>query len=294
MKPIRVLVLGGSGRIGTLLRHAWAQDLERGRVKGIELVFQTRQAEPSHPDDLIWHVLGETPQAVRDAPPFDCMIVLSGITPKPDADFTLNTQIGAASLRAAADLGIGHVLLASTSAVYGSASDAPFAEIDPLEPVNDYGRSKLEMEQACQPQARALGVGLCSLRIGNVAGADALLMSGAALASHETLQLDCFEDGGTPVRSYIGPISLAQVMISLVRRRAQLPFALNIAAPHPVTMGALAEAAKMPVTLRPTQNNAHQHITLACDALSALHDFDQAESTADEILRQWQSLTGRA
>jgi len=220
------------------------------------------------------------------------MIALSGIVPKPAADFALNTNIGLASLRAADDLGVGHVLLASSSAVYGNATDVPFVETAPLNPINDYGRSKLEMEQVCQSRARAVGRSLCCLRIGNVAGADSLLMNGEVLASDKALWLDCFADGGTPVRSYIGPSSLARALVSLLRKRRELPAALNVAAPQPVAMKALAEAANIPVTLKLVPENGHQYITLACDALSTLHDFTAAESTPQEMVRQWKDLTG--
>jgi hypothetical protein len=49
----------------------------------------------------------------------------------------------------------------------------------------------------------------------------------------EKLQLDVFEGGGTPLRSYIGPQSMARVLVSLLRSPGPLPVALNIAAPHP-------------------------------------------------------------
>ncbi|KEJ87724.1 hypothetical protein [Sulfitobacter donghicola] len=89
-------------------------------------------------------------------------------------------------------------------------------------------------------------------------------------------------------RSYIGPDSLARAIVSLARHRAQLPDVLNIA-PSPVTMGALAKATGMPVTLHTAQDTAHQHITLDCNALAVLHEFDPAESTAAEMISQWRS-----
>ena len=286
----RVLVLGSSGRIGTLLRRSWA--LSDGAVAQpeTEFVFQTRHATAEHTQDILWDPLQEPSSSVVTAGPFDCLIVLSGIVPKPSADFTLNTTIAIASITAAARLGIGQVLLASTSAVYGNYSDSPFAENAPLKPVNDYGRSKLEMEQAAQAHAHASGVGLCCLRIGNVAGADALLCNGAALAPGETLTLDYFCDGGTPERSYIGPKSLACVFRSLVAQRNSLPAALNIATPPPVTMRALAEAAQMPLVLVRANEEGHQHITLDCDALEALHQFAAEETAPAEMVRQWKDL----
>lgn len=287
----RVLVLGSSGRIGTLLRAVWAQQTAGTGQGAVSFVFQTRVA---HGDDLLWDVAQPPPPAVVQAGPFDCMLVLSGIVPRPGADFTRNTAIGSAALRAAAALGIGRVLLASTSAVYGTYSDDPFPEDAPLRPVNDYGRSKREMEAVCGQQAQALGLGLCCLRIGNVAGADALLMNGAALGPQEKLRLDCFSDGGTPLRSYIGPHSLARVLLTLACARGDLPTALNIAAPHPVTMRALAQAARMPLELQPANDGSHQYITLDCSALAQLHRFDPACSEPGEMVRQWRAAASRA
>lgn len=284
----RVLVLGSNGRIGRMLRRTWTQ--YAAQYTGIEFVFQTRHTSSAHPDDLVWDILAQPPSAIEDAAPFDCMIVLSGITPRPDANFTLNTSIGVACVSAAVSLGIPHLLLASTSAVYGTYSDEPFVESDPLDPVNDYGRSKREMEEVCTAQARAAGLGLCCLRIGNVAGADALLINGAALAAGEYLLLDHFGNGGTPVRSYIGPQSLARVMVSLVRERMQLPAALNIAVPDAVTMYALAHAAGIQVELRPTQENAHQYVSLECSALTNIHMFEPEELEPAHMVQQWQML----
>ena len=284
------MVLGSSGRIGGMLRKAWTSDhfLSRGDVT---FSFQRRHAHPEYPNDLLWDILKEPPHALAKAVPFDCMIVLSGIVPKAKADLTLNTAIGVACVAAASQLAIPHVLLASTSAVYGTGSNNPFSENDGPDPVNDYGRAKWDMEQNCQAQAQALALNLCCLRIGNVAGADALLMNGVALAPGESLKLDCFEDGGTPLRSYIGPESLARVMLSLIHKRPQLPPTLNIATPHPVTMRALAEAAHMPLDLRHVTDNAHQYVTLDCSRLVALHKFKPTEMQPAEMVAQWRRLS---
>jgi nucleoside-diphosphate-sugar epimerase len=145
------------------------------------------------------------------------------------------------------------------------------------------------MENRCLAQADALGVGLSCLRIGNIAGADALLLNGAALLEDQKLRLDFFADHGTPVRSYIGPQTLARTICALVRNRADLPPLLNVAAPQPVTMRALAEAADMPFDLIPATYSGHQHITLDCTALTRFHAFEPRDSTPEEMVRQWQA-----
>jgi len=285
----RVLVLGGSGRVGRMLRHSWAQN-----GGGLDFTFQTREHDAAHSTDLVWDVMDPPPSPVLNAAPFDCMIVLSGVVPGPDADFTRNSAIGAAAIAAAARLGIPCVLLASTSAVYGAGGQTPFHEGDTPCPVNAYGHSKHLMEVQCRAQALALGISLCCLRIGNVAGADALLLNAQALADGDALVLDVFAQGGTPVRSYIGADSLARVLCTLVHQNQNrdVPELLNIAAPHPVSMRALAESAGVAFDLRPAPPTAHQLITLDCTALATLHSFDPAESDPDEMVLQWRHCTG--
>lgn len=279
----RVLVLGAQGRIGTLLRRGWTRD---NTLAGF--AFQTRDTTAIA--DILWDVLTPLPRTLISTTPFDCMLVLSGIVPRPGADFALNTAIGLSSVKAAAHLGIPSVLMASTSAVYGTHQDHPFHESDPAKPLNDYGRSKLEMEARCHALANTLGINLCCLRIGNVAGADALLINGAALGADQRLQIESFTDGGTPLRSYIGPQSLARAMHTLTRMHARLPETLNVATQSPITMQALAEAANMSFTLNPVTNNAHQQVTLECSALTKFHRFDPEEAKPAEMVRQWHAL----
>jgi UDP-glucose 4-epimerase len=285
----RVLVTGGSGRVGRMLRRGWAQHSADAACAQMQFVFQTRTATAEHALDFVWDGAGPLPAAARDAGPIDCMIVLAGVVPRVGADLNANRAIGEASLHAAAQLGIPAVLLASSSAVYGTRLTRGFHERDAPLPENDYGRAKLEMERACAPLAQALGVRLCALRIGNVAGADALLINAAALPEGRALRIDCFADGQTPLRSYIGPLTLCDVLCSLVQAGPALPGCLNIAAPHPVLMGALAQAAQVPVDLVAAQGTAHQHVTLDCAALDAFHAFPPAAATPQEMVRQWRA-----
>lgn len=286
VRPIsqhRILVVGGSGRIGRIVRRAWSQT----PPLNIEVVFQTRTPNGG---DLMWDPLAGDVAPVRAAGRFDAMLVLSGIVPKPDADFRLNSDIGLACGAAAADCGIRRVLLASTSAVYGAALARPYGEGDPCTPVNQYGRSKLEMEAACLAQARELGFDLCCLRIGNVAGADALLLNGRGLHGEARLKLDRFSDGGTPLRSYIGPATLAAVLAHLVAQASPPGSALNIAAPTPISMGDLVKAAQIPFELRAAPASAHQLVTLDCGRLAETYPFTPRDSDPSEMVSQWQQL----
>jgi nucleoside-diphosphate-sugar epimerase len=217
-------------------------------------------------------------------------VALAGITPGPGRNLGLNRPLAEATLDAGLRAGVTRVLLASSSAVYG-AGGIPFTEDAPCAPVNAYGAAKLEMEAACAPW-RARGLDICALRIGNVAGADALLLNVARTGPGGAVVIDRFADGGGPVRSYIGPATLAAVLATLCRHPGPLPEALNIAAPDPVAMTALAQAAGAHIETRPAPRGAHQRITLDCRRLAALHRFAPGDSTPAEMVRQWRAAGG--
>lgn len=288
-----VLLVGGTGRVGRMLRHHWALD-----AKAPRLVVQSRQELPGCGDQVLWSPLagpqGLEPQLQRlGLPDLTAMIVLAGVTPGitaagEPADLEDNLRLAEACLAAARALGIGRVLLASSAAVYGAAADGhAFDEQAPLNPVNPYGAAKLRMERACQPW-RAAGMDLCLLRIGNVAGADALLG-----ANHRPdglspqIVIDRFADGGGPVRSYIAAGALTHVLVQLTCLPTALPPVLNIAAPEPVAMVALAQAAGWAPGFRPAPSSAHQRIVLDCGLLAGICPPEPRDNLPTEMVHQW-------
>ncbi len=211
------------------------------------------------------------------------MIVLAGAV---RGDLSLNAQLAEACCAAAVQAGIGQVLLASSSAVYGVNAGQACREDTPTHPVNDYGRAKLEAE-AVAARWRAQGLAITALRIGNVAGADALL---AGIQPGQPTKIDCFADGTGPVRSYIGPITLADVLAKLLGQ--DLPRALNIGAPNPVAMADLAQAAGADWQYQPAPATAYQRITLDCGQLAQHYRFAENQSDAAVMVAEWQSTRG--
>lgn len=277
-----VLMVGASGRVGRMVQKSWNQTAPE-----LRLVPQFRNGKVE--DCLIWNPMDGHRALLEEVDrngAFATMIVLAGVTPATGQPFSLNVDIAEACLDAANSAGIGRVLLASSSAVYGVNDGLPLTEQTPCNPVNEYGQAKLEMERAAAPW-RSGGMDLCCLRIGNVAGADALLLNVAASSPGQAITIDIFDDGRGPVRSYIGPRSFASVLATLCGQPAPLPGVLNIAAPVPVSMDALATAAGHPWSPRRPGVNAQQDITLDCSALSRLHEFSPEDSTPDEMVRQW-------
>lgn len=221
---------------------------------------------------------------------FSCFIVLAGIVPGTGSDLRLNRDLAEAILRAAHDTGVSRVLLSSSSAVYGAPPGRhAFRETDPLEPRNAYGEAKCDMETVCAPW-RARGLEICCLRIGNVCGADMLLTNSSRMETGESLHIDRFDDGAGPERSYIGPATLARVLETLAHHPAPLPETLNVAAPDPVTMAALASLADIPWTWKPAPIGAYQNITLDCERLAELYPFSVSDSDPAEMIRQWLRL----
>lgn len=280
-----ILLTGASGRVGRMVGHHWPR-----LTADLALVPQYRRDAPS--GALAWDPC-DGPGALiagmeRAGVQVDTMIALAGVTPGPGRDLSLNRSIAEATFEAACRARVRRVLLASSSAVYGPGDGRPLEEDTPCAPANAYGAAKLAMEAACAPW-RGRGLDVCCLRIGNVAGADALLVNVAQGGPDGAVVIDRFADGGGPVRSYIGPGTLAAVLATLCRAPGPLPRVLNIAAPAPVAMTALAEAAGAPYTMRPAPPGAHQRITLDCTRLAALHDFAPGDRMVAEMVRQWRA-----
>lgn len=229
----RVLVVGGSGRLGQLLRRVWAR---RGRQG---FVFQSRGGAGG----CAFEPLGDPAGYARAATGVDAIFCLAGVTAGEPDRLALNTGLALAAVEAARDAAVPQVFLASSAAVYGRAENGT-CEDDAPQPVSDYGRAKRAMEEAVLDRA-ACGAGwprVTCLRIGNVAGADQLL---GAPETGGVQVLDICADGQGPRRSYIGPQALAAMLDALfaqARAGAALPPILNAALEGAVAMEALLEA----------------------------------------------------
>jgi UDP-glucose 4-epimerase len=265
----KTLVVGATGRVGQLLARAWGLD-------GALPCLQHRGAGLDLPGPQVeWHPLSG--QALPGK--FEAMIVLAGAV---RGDLGLNAQLAKACLQAAEAGGVNRVLLASSSAVYGLGENLP--ESAPTHPVNDYGRAKLQAESVAD-HYRARGLHVTSLRIGNVAGADALL---AGITPDRQVKIDQFPDGKGPIRSYIGPQTLARLLAALLE--IPTPPVLNIATPRPVYMADLALAAGADWAYQPAPPTAHQRITLDCALVSRLYSF--GECSAADMVAEWNATKG--
>ncbi len=284
-----ILVLGAAGRIGGLLRRDWPTLLPAGA----DLRWQARRRPADYAAGEAWHILAplEDPATlVRAAEGTDTILCLAGVTPGHGGDLDDNTRLAEAAIRAAqASTRVSdrktRVLLASSAAVYGNQPGV-LSEEAPLHPANPYGAAKAAMEMRALRLGAEAGVAVTALRIGNIAGLDAILGGW-----RPGFQLDRFADGTTPRRSYIGVQMLAQVLAALVQHQG-LPEVVNVAQPGPVAMGDLLRAAGLDFSLRPAPDSAIPEVALEVTRLAGLLPPDVPLPPADpaQLVAEWAAL----
>lgn len=296
MRIPRVLVLGATGRIGAILRKCWPVGGIGGGI-GADILWQTR-----HPIDgsgaTTGCAVGESwvtldpliqPDALaRAATGCSAILCLAGVVSEPDLGPDLgrngrmddNSALAEAAVRAGA-AARAQVVLASSAAVYGNQPGV-LTESASLAPMSDYGRAKVRMETRAAALAAELGVRVCALRIGNIAGIDAILGGWAP-----GFRLDQFADGRTPQRSYIGLRTLARVLGDLMVAK-HLPGVLNIVSPGVIDMGALLDAADLAWEPRPAPQSAIAQLCLSTRALERFTSLQEAST--DTLVAEWRAL----
>lgn len=297
------VVLGASGRIGSLLRHCWPQfPAVGGTSSDMPVTWQLRRPVPrlcANEKQVLLDPLADPDglcDLLQDA---EVVLCLAGSIPGRSGALADNCRLACATIKAAATVAArtgkrtgrsaARVLLASSAAVYGAQSGR-LREDSPCLANQAYGRAKTDMEEQALGLGQALGVPVCALRIGNIAGLDAILGGWRA-----GFCLDQLADGRSPRRSYIGVQHLAQLLAALVATPG-LPARLNLAQPEPVEMAALLRAAKRDFSWRPASDAVIAKVDLDLSALRrhlAQHpDADALLRPAEpaELVAQWASL----
>jgi hypothetical protein len=286
------LILGAGGRVGRMWRHLAA----RGLWPGPEPFWQTSDGREG---TLAWGGYRHEPDPrwLDSIPPDTPIIVLAGKTREdpdsaalPDRDERImrlgqdNEAPVAWAEHFVREYGLGPILMCSSAAVYGAAPQ-PCHEEGPLEGTSIYGRAKIWMEEEMWWPLTAKGpLRICALRIGNVAGADALF--GAMAAGPVTL--DRFPDGSAPRRAYVGPLTLARAMLALLAAPGVPGIAspstgdqaigdtgrgwpaVNLAQPGAIAMDAILAAAGHPFSWRPAPPDALPALEMDLSRLLAL------------------------
>ena len=244
--------MGASGRLGQALARVWV---------GPVPVWQTRDGAGG---TLAWDIL-QVP--APDLPDISGIVVLAGVTVGTPEALALNTPLAWAGADLGARLGV-PVLIASTQSVYGPQPGL-LREDAPLMPANDYGRAKQAMEVAVAvPHVTAL-------RIGNVAGCDAL----AAGIARGDVVLDRFSDGQGPRRAMLGPLDLCHVIQALLAAPVRPPI-VNVARPGTVAMADVLLAAGVPFSWRDAPAGALAELAMDVSLLQGIFPLPGADAAA--------------
>ena len=248
--PFGPLIMGASGRLGTALARVWV---------GPTPVWQTRDGAGG---TLAWDILNVP---APDLPKISGVVVLAGVTAGSTVALALNTALAQAGADLGARLRV-PVLIASTQAVYGTQQGF-VRESAPLNPVNDYGYAKQTME------AIVAASHVTFLRIGNVAGCDAL----AGGIARGNVVLDRFADGLGPRRAMLGPLDLCLVIHGLLAVTARPPV-VNVARPGLVAMADILKAANVPFVWREAPADALAELAMDVTLLQRICTLPRADA----------------
>jgi nucleoside-diphosphate-sugar epimerase len=278
---MQVLITGSDGRIGRILRITWSQT----QSLPFQPIWSTKKGCKS--GEVVWDVLtGPAPSIAKGA----TILHLAGVLQGDAAVLATNVVMAQKVCAAAQAAGAKHVFLASSASIYGG-SDRCLSEAHAPSPCSNYGRAKLQMERDALCWASRLGSfapGVTCLRIGNVLGADALF--GNARSMWDIVLDPVPGQKGGPLRSYIGPKTLAFVLAKLIEKVGEgisLPPVLNIAQPGAVFMADLLTAAERPFIFGLPNADVVPKVDLSTKRLEAFVPVPLC--SAISLVADWQS-----
>ncbi len=282
-----ILVTGASGKLGEVLRRSWATQPEMV----LNPLWQTRKN--AMPGWVQWDMLA----APYGGPSLTggCVLHLAGGAAPATCSGTDNADLAISALNMANDCGVGHVFIASSAAVYGKAGPFPLNEDQDAAPASVYGYAKAQMEQAVMDwqHVHPGGPQITILRIGNVFGSDSLI--GDAATRTETVLDPVPGAAGGPVRSYIGPQTLARVLAQLCNlalNRASLPPVLNVSATPAAAMASLLQAARLPWRFGPPNDALIPRVELDVRRLYGLVALPADAGSAETMAAEWRQMRG--
>jgi len=174
---MKVLVIGGAGYIGS---HCVRQLVAAGHSPVVldNLVYGHRgdvdPALPFYTDDLgdeaaVTRILRD--EKIELVMHFAAFAYVGESVTAP-LKYYFNNVVGTLYLlRAMLNAGVKKFVFSSTCATYGIPEKMPITETTPQSPINPYGQSKLDIENALKALAHAHGLSFAAFRYFNAAGA---------------------------------------------------------------------------------------------------------------------------
>lgn len=272
----KVLVTGATGRLGKMLQTYWEKEPPLGQ----DVIWSSRQhANGKHRNWLKWDLSQETTDL-----PADCIVLHLAAKIKGDAgELSQNTVFAKNVLKSAERAKAKHILFVSSVAVVGTSGFLLSESMLPA-PVSEYAKAKFAAEQVFQAAKTNCKVSI--LRIANVIGADALLA--AAESGREVILDPVPNQEGGPVRTWIGPVTLAKTLAQLITHVATgnpIPNLLNVACQPPIPMADILNAAGYDWSYGDANPSVNARSAVATDVLSSLVDMPKV--TATSLIAEW-------
>jgi UDP-glucose-4-epimerase GalE len=174
---MRLLVTGGAGYVGGFTTRMLTRkghdvtvldNLEAGRrtAVGAAQFIEADLADPQAVSAAVRHV---QPDAVLH---FAALKSVADSWRQPERYRAVNVGGTLALLNAMRDAGVPALVYSGSCSIYGLPARLPVDETQPAGPLNPYGQTKWEAEQALAGASREWGLRYCSLRYFNAAGAE--------------------------------------------------------------------------------------------------------------------------
>jgi len=266
---MRILVTGGAGYVGS---HCVKLLCDRGHdVLVLDDLSTGHAAAVDRRAELVVGDIGDGELLGRLIRPgrFDAVMHFAAVLDvaesvrEPLKYYRVNVGGSVCLLEAMRQAGVRRMVFSSTCATYGVPQHLPISEDTPQSPINPYGRTKLAVEWALSDCAAAWGLGACSLRYFNAAGAAADGSLGehrehevhlipialqVALGQRDAIEIygeDYPTPDGTCVRDYVHVEDLAEAhLLALEALREGKVDHYNVGTGRPASVRQVIEAAR--------------------------------------------------
>ncbi len=175
-RPMRLLVTGGAGYIGSIVSRVLIagghevvvlDNLERGHREAVSPEAQLIVADLRNPEEVERTLAAGFDGVLH----FAALALVGESVEHPERYYRTNVAGTLNLLEAMVAHNVSRLVFSSTCAVYGQPDEVPIPETAPPRPQNAYGASKLAADHLIGDFCVAHGIGAVSLRYFNVAGA---------------------------------------------------------------------------------------------------------------------------
>ncbi len=237
--PMRVLVTGGAGYIGSVVceeldavGHAVIalDDLSQGHAEAVHAPARLVVGDLRDRSRVLEVLREERIDAVVH---LAASSIVSESMVAPAAFYANNVEGSLLLLEAMREAQVERLVFSSTAAVYAGGASGALAEDDRLDPANPYGETKLAIERALRWYAHAYGLSAVSLRYFNAAGASArcgerhdpethliprVLDVAASVRAGKSEEIEVYGDDyetpdGSCIRDYVHVLDLARAHV---------------------------------------------------------------------------------